>query len=71
MELVIEGKTQGLKWSAAHVIPGHPKCGRLHGHDYTVDVKIQMPASMENVETIQKKGYLLDYGDIKKVAKEI
>ena len=71
MELVIEGKTQGLKWSAAHVIPGHPKCGRLHGHDYTLDVKIQMPASIQNVETIQKKGYLLDYGDVKKVAKEI
>ena len=71
MELVIEGKTQGLKWSAAHVIPNHPKCGRLHGHDYTLDIKIFMPGSVQNMETVKKLGYLLDYGDIKKKAKEI
>ena len=71
MELVIKGKTQGLKWSAAHVIPGHPKCGMLHGHDYTLDIEILMPMSVENMQTIQKTGYLLDYGDVKKAAKEI
>ena len=71
MELVIEGKTQGLKWSAAHVIPNHPKCGRLHGHDYTLDIKILMPESVQNMKTVKEKGYLLDYGDVKKAAKEI
>jgi len=24
------------KFSAAHVLAGHPKCGRLHGHNYHV-----------------------------------
>ncbi len=71
MELVIEGKTQGLKWSAAHVIPNHPKCGRLHGHDYTLDIKILMPVSVQNMKTVKEKGYLLDYGDVKKAVKEI
>ena len=71
MELVIEGKTQGVKWSAAHVIPGHPKCGRLHGHDYTLDIKILMPESVQNMKIVKESGYLLDYGDIKKKAKEI
>jgi len=27
-------------FSAAHYIPGHRKCGRLHGHNYKVIVKI-------------------------------
>lgn len=70
MELVIEGKTQGLKWSAAHVIPNHPKCGRLHGHDYTLDIKVLIPESVINMKMLSVKGYILDYGDIKKVAKK-
>ncbi|MBI4415972.1 MAG: 6-carboxytetrahydropterin synthase, partial [Euryarchaeota archaeon] len=25
----------------AHHLPGHPKCGQLHGHTYQVDVSIE------------------------------
>ena len=28
-----------LRFSACHLIPGHPKCGRLHGHTYAVNVR--------------------------------
>ena len=25
----------------AHMLPGHPKCGQLHGHTYTVEVVVE------------------------------
>lgn len=46
----------------AHFLPGHEKCGRLHGHTYTVDVII---------EGEKKQGMILDFADFKSVVKEI
>lgn len=37
MELIVRNKV----YSVAHFIVGHPKCGRLHGHSYSVTVTIQ------------------------------
>jgi 6-pyruvoyltetrahydropterin/6-carboxytetrahydropterin synthase len=34
MRLEIDGREAGIKFSACHFIPGHDKCGRLHGHAY-------------------------------------
>ena len=52
-----------LHWTgtidAAHFIPGHPKCGRLHGHTYQVEVKL--------VGILEHQPYLIDYGDIKNI----
>lgn len=28
------------EFAAAHIIAGHPKCGRMHGHNYTLLVKV-------------------------------
>ena len=28
------------EFAAAHIIKGHPKCGRLHGHNYTLLAKV-------------------------------
>jgi 6-pyruvoyltetrahydropterin/6-carboxytetrahydropterin synthase len=36
---VIIGKS--FKFCAAHFIPDHPKCGEIHGHDYTVTIELQ------------------------------
>lgn len=36
---MIIGKT--YTFSAAHHLPGHPKCGRVHGHTYHVTVEIE------------------------------
>lgn len=30
----------GLSFSASHFLPFHPKCSRLHGHNYSVGVRI-------------------------------
>lgn len=36
MRLEIDGREAGIKFSACHFIPGHEKCGRLHGHAYMI-----------------------------------
>ena len=40
----------------AHTLPGHPKCGQLHGHTYRVEVV---------VEGEMKDGMVLDFADLK------
>ena len=40
----------------AHHLPGHAKCGQLHGHTYQVDVSI---------EGNHGGGMLLDFADLK------
>src|SRR5881275_1691837 len=54
-------------FEAAHDLPTFPnghKCRRLHGHSFRVKVIVEG-------EVEEKKGYLIDYGDIKKVADPI
>ena len=46
----------------AHFLPGHPKCGQLHGHTYQVDVSI---------EGDHGGGMLLDFADLKKTVHEV
>jgi 6-pyruvoyltetrahydropterin/6-carboxytetrahydropterin synthase len=36
MRLEIDGRDAGIKFSACHFIPGHERCGRLHGHAYII-----------------------------------
>ena len=40
----------------AHFLPGHAKCGRLHGHTYKVEVVI---------EGEKEKGMVIDFADLK------
>lgn len=40
----------------AHFLPGHPKCGQLHGHTYKVEVIIEGEA---------KDGMIVDFADLK------
>ena len=46
----------------AHHLPGHEKCGRLHGHTYTIDVII---------EGEKKGGMILDFADLKKTVRMV
>jgi 6-pyruvoyltetrahydropterin/6-carboxytetrahydropterin synthase len=50
------------RWSfdAAHQLTGLPeghKCGRLHGHTYTVEIEL-------TAETLDDHGFVVDYGDL-------
>jgi 6-pyruvoyltetrahydropterin/6-carboxytetrahydropterin synthase len=63
MELEIDGWSAGLKFSACHLLPGHERCGRLHGHTYAVHVKLEGEKN--------EMGYIADFYDVKKIMKEI
>jgi 6-pyruvoyltetrahydropterin/6-carboxytetrahydropterin synthase len=54
-------------FEAAHSLPTFPdghKCRRLHGHSFKFDVIVEGDVD-------PKVGYLIDYGDIKKVCDPI
>lgn len=40
----------------AHFLPGHPKCGRVHGHTYRVELTVEGEA---------EGGMLIDFADLK------
>lgn len=59
--------TKSFTFEAAHWLPTFPeghKCRRLHGHSFHVDVVVAG-------EVDPAKGYLIDYGDIKKAIEPI
>ena len=54
-------------FEAAHDLPTFPadhKCRRLHGHSFRFDVVVEGAVD-------PAKGYLIDYGDIKKAAEPL
>lgn len=51
-------------FSAAHRLEGHPKCGRLHGHNYKVVVYL---SSVD----LDHQGMVLDFGQLDRVVKPI
>ena len=59
----IDGWTSGLRFSACHIIPGHEKCGRLHGHSYAVHIRI--------IGKPNEKHIIADFGFIKGILREI
>ena len=56
--------TRTYEFSAAHRIEGHPKCGRLHGHNYKVTVELSS-------ERLDAASMVLDYGDLDKIVKPL
>lgn len=59
--------TKTFRFEAAHDLPTFPeghKCRRLHGHSYRFDVIVAGDVD-------EKRGYLVDYGDIKRVVDPI
>ncbi len=56
-----------FRFEAAHWLPTFPdghKCRRLHGHSFRFDVIVEG-------EVDPAKGFLIDYGDIKKICDPI
>ena len=41
MNLKLDGWDLGITFAAAHFIPGHHKCARLHGHVYAIHCEIE------------------------------
>lgn len=53
-----------FKFDAAHFLPGHRKCGQVHGHTYHVTVAITGHIN-------QKKHMLIDLHDLKTIVQPV
>ena len=50
-------------FDAAHFLPDHPTCGKIHGHTWRVDVELQGPLGLE--------GMVFDFARLKEVMNRI
>lgn len=64
MKILINGIQSNLRFSSAHIIPGHSSCGFIHGHSYFVDVEIEG-------ERAGDFEFVVDFKDVKGYTKEI
>ena len=64
MKIMINGIQSNLRFSSAHVIPGHESCGYIHGHSYFVDVEIEG-------ERAGEFEFVVDFKDVKSYTKAI
>ena len=46
----------------AHFLPGHPKCGSLHGHTYKIEII---------VDGAVRNGMVIDFADLKNAARSV
>ncbi|HVL49174.1 MAG TPA: 6-pyruvoyl tetrahydropterin synthase family protein [Candidatus Thermoplasmatota archaeon] len=63
-EIRVDGWRSGIRFDAAHVIPHHPKCGRLHGHTYALHAVVAGDRGRDS-------GFIVDFGDVKKVLRGV
>ena len=64
MKIIVNGVQSDLRFSSAHIIPGHESCGFIHGHSYFVDVEIEGERS-------GKFEFVVDFKDVKWYTKAI
>ena len=62
VKITVDGSRQALTFSACHIIQGHTKCGRMHGHNYSVSVSLE--GDVEH-------GLLMDFGPLKKAIRDL
>jgi 6-pyruvoyltetrahydropterin/6-carboxytetrahydropterin synthase len=46
----------------AHFLPGHSKCGSLHGHTYKIEITVEGEA---------RNGMVVDFADLKQSARDV
>ncbi len=65
IRLELDGWEKSISFSASHILPGHDKCGRLHGHNYAIHAKIWGEPSSEGVvyDFLPIKSKLRDIAD--------
>jgi 6-pyruvoyltetrahydropterin/6-carboxytetrahydropterin synthase len=63
MRIEVDGWFAGITFSAAHFIPSHDKCGRLHGHVYAINAVIE--------GEIGDDGMVVDFLTVKKALRQL
>lgn len=61
--LEIDGWKVNIRFSSSHILPGHKKCGFLHGHTYAIHSWIYGEKD--------ENGYIVDFSLLKSNLKEI
>lgn len=56
--------TKEFTFEAAHLLNGHPKCGRLHGHSYRVVVELQAAELNTVSNSSDEAGMVVDYAHL-------
>ena len=64
MKILVNGIQSNLRFSSAHVIPGHESCGYMHEHSFLVDVEIEC-------EIAGDFEFVVDFKDVKGYTKAI
>ena len=62
-KLEIDGWKTGIRFSAAHILPKHKRCGVLHGHTYAIHARI--------FGDKDKQDFVMDFSIVKKYLKNI
>jgi 6-pyruvoyltetrahydropterin/6-carboxytetrahydropterin synthase len=61
--------TTRLEFDAGHRIPNHKsQCRNLHGHRYALEITLS--GDIINQEKASENGMVMDFSDVKKIAKE-
>ena len=60
----VQVRSERFKFNAAHFVAFRGYRERLHGHNYTVGVRVFGPVSPVD-------GYVLDFGDVKKTVRSV
>ncbi len=63
IRLELNGWDAHIGFSASHLLPGHYKCGRIHGHNYALNAKILGEES--------SKGLVFDFLPLKQKLRKI
>jgi len=63
MRISLSGGPLRITFSASHLIPGHPHCGRLHGHEYAISAQIYGEAAED--------GLVMDFLEVKRSLRAI
>lgn len=63
MQIELDGWRLRMIFSSAHVVIGHAKCGRLHGHDYAISIRLHGEPGSD--------GVIMDFGALKDMVRGI
>ena len=61
--LEIDGWKSGIRFSSAHILPGHKRCGVLHGHTYAIHAKFYGEKD--------KQDFVIDFSIVKSSLRKI
>lgn len=63
IRLKVDGWDKSITFSASHILPGHERCGRIHGHNYAIHLRIEGEP--------REKGVVYDFVPIKTKLREL